>query len=228
MKLPDYFIPLIAFVRSLEPGSVSAEPQDIANDIDSLITQAQNLALKNGLAIERFQEGLFPVLAWADEHIASKHLWSTEHAWQRFLLQRRYFRTALAGREFFDRLSQLDARAHDIREVYLMCLCLGFLGRYSITPNSAELTSLRMEQYQLIRAANKGTGTDDAVLFPKAYDAVPIQSSGINRVIPARKRFSTARILLFVLPPLILLMVALGLHAELTESVELFREKFKL
>ena len=48
MKLPDYFIPLIAFVRSLEPGSVSAEPQDIANDIDSLITQAQNLALKNG------------------------------------------------------------------------------------------------------------------------------------------------------------------------------------
>lgn len=226
MRLIDHFIPFMAYVQSVRSESVTS-PETLAQTLDQLITQAQNSAVTQGVDIQTFQQALFPVLAWADEHIANGRLWNTEHAWQRHLLQRRYFKTTLAGREFFERLLQLGTQDSAIREVYLTCLCMGFLGRYSLTPNAAELASLKMDQYQtLLQHDRSFAESDSQLIFPDAYITGTGQTaSGLHTRTDHR---SIGRWLLFILPPILLLILALLLHTELTDSVQQFREKFKL
>lgn len=227
MKLSDYFIPLIAFVKSFERGDNRAA-QELSDEIDSLIHQAQGKALKDGVELASFQAAMYPVLAWADERISRHHKWDDEHAWQRFLLQRRYFKTGMAGREFFDRLQQLDEDDVQVREVYVMCLCLGFLGRYSMVPNSAELAALRVDQYQVLQRADKSlSDADRSVLFPQAYGLTPAPAGRArSHSTVSRRRWS--RLLFFIVPPLVVLLLAYGLHALLTESVQQFREAANL
>lgn len=228
MKLSDYFIPLIAFVKSFErDGTRSA--QELSDEIDSLIHQAQGKALKDGVELASFQAAMYPVLAWADERISRHHSWADEHAWQRFLLQRRYFKTGMAGREFFDRLQQLDDDDSQVREVYVMCLCLGFLGRYSMVPNSAELAALRVDQYQILQRADKSlSDADRSVLFPQAYGNAVRPAAGRTRSHSAVSRRRWSRLLFFIVPPLLVLLLAYGLHTLLTESVQQFREAANL
>lgn len=230
MKLVDYFIPLTALVKGFDAASGLA-PQDLATQIDTLVQQAQTQALNNGVDLEQFQRALFPVLAWADEHISRRHSWESEHAWQKHLLQRRYFKTGLAGREFFDRLQALDDNDTAVREVYLLCLCLGFMGRYSISPNSAELAGIRLEQYNKLQSADPSyASAEKEALFPKAY-AMSASSPGGpagNTRAKAPRRFTLRRVMLFVLPPVIVLLVAAGLHAQLTYAVQHFRDAVNL
>lgn len=226
MRITDYFIPLTAFIQSAA-ASRSTDPETLAAHIDSLIQQAQSRALQDAVELDLFQAALFPVLAWADETIARTHNWPTEHAWQKHLLQRRYFKTGLAGREFFERLNALPAKEAAIREVYLLCLSLGFKGQYSMSPNSADLANIRVEQYKLLQKADPAfqAATDNA-LFPHAYamthhGAAGRPGSGKSGLM---RKFTWRRALFFILPPLIVVAVALILHAELTSAVQQFRE----
>lgn len=227
MGLSDYFIPMSAVVKGFDRQKDRA-PEALAEQIDSLIQHAQTQALNNGISIDQFQQALFPVLAWADEYISRHHVWDAEHAWQKHLLQRRYFKTALAGREFFDRLDGLPDNDTDLREVYVLCLCLGFMGKYSINPNSGELASIRLAQYNRLQRLNPAwNGTDPEALFPNAYDTAAV-NPGQSRRPATRRKISLQRILLFILPPVIVVLVALGLHAQLTSAVQHFRESVNL
>ena len=230
MKLSDYFIPLTALIKGFAAAD-AREPEALAAQIDSLVQHAQTQALNDGIDLEQFQRALFPVLAWADEYISRHHRWDSEHAWQKHLLQRRYFKTGLAGREFFERLDALNNDDTAVREVYLLCLCLGFMGRYSISPNSAELASIRLEHYNRLQNADPSfAAAEKDALFPQAYamsTSGPTSPAGKPRRAQNRK-FTLRRVMLFLLPPIIVLLVAAGLHAQLTYAVQHFRDAVNL
>jgi len=224
MKLADYFIPLTAFVKAFGDAPGGRTPEGLSKEIDALINQARMDALRDGIELPRFQEALFPVLAWADERISRSRAWEGEHAWQHFLLQRRYFKTGLAGREFFERLEALQPGDNALREVYLLCLCLGFEGRYSIAA-SADLANIRIEQYRLLQQHDPVLAGNSRELFPEAYG-----QDGKARVRPRGffGRLSLRRALFILLPPLILLAAGLVMHANLTHAVQQFRESVNL
>ncbi len=224
MRLSDYFIPLTALVQA-NAGSTTLTPEALAEQIDALIQQAQSRALQNEVSLDDFQAALFAMLAWADETISRRHHWPSEHAWQKHLLQRRYFKTGLAGREFFDRLEALPAGETQIREVFLLCLALGFKGKYSMFPNSADLANIRMEQYKLLQKADPAwRAAGETALFPNAYGLGGAGAPGRAGKPPMLRRLTWRRALIFLLPPLIVIVVALVLHAELTNAVQHFRE----
>lgn len=226
MQLSDYFIPLCAVIKGF-PRVPDQSAEALAAQIDELIQQAQTSALTQGVALEQFQQGLFPVLAWADEFISRHSKWATDHIWQKHLLQRRYFKTAMAGREFFDRLDALPDDEAEIREVFVLCLCLGFMGKYSITPNSGELASIRVKQYQqLQRARPNYVAVDSDTLFPNAYDTRPLTAA--NGRFRRTRALTWKRLVLFALPPFIVLLVMWALHAQLTHAVQLFRDSVNL
>jgi type VI secretion system protein ImpK len=226
MRLSDYYVPIAAVVKGALP-SADTGPDALAASIDTLVQQAQSRALQNDVDLTEFQAGLFPVLAWADEYISRHHRWPSEHEWQKHLLQRRYFKTGLAGREFFERLDALGAQDNAVREVYLLCLCLGFMGRYSLSPNSAELANIRVEHYKLLQSDPDLRAAGEGALFPHAYAAAGMADTVSGHRTAARtgvrRRFAWRRAMLFLLPPLIVVLVALALHNELTNAVQHFR-----
>lgn len=84
-------------------------------------------------AVNRFQEALYIMIGLADEVFLS-FSWSGQARWKDNLLEAQLFHTQIAGELFFKRLDDLiqknDPVRTDIAAVYLMCLALGFRGKF--------------------------------------------------------------------------------------------------
>ncbi len=226
MRLSDFFMPLIAFVRSYEHAQASS-PQEVAQTLDAMIQQARTDAVNAGVGVELFQQGLFPIAAWADERIARLKIWQTPMAWQPHLLQRRYFKTSLAGKEFFERLSGLGGQDAPVREIYLLCLCMGFIGRYSDASDAATLSTLKLEQYQaILDVMDISDAAGSLPIFPLAYRADGRVKQNRRPLLRNWPKLTT--IALIVIPILLMAGLVLVLNAELDQSVRQFRQSIHL
>lgn len=226
MRLSDFFMPLMAYVRSFETATAGT-PEDVSVSIDGLIEQASSQAINAGLDVQMFHQGLFPIAAWVDEHISRRKIWASPLAWQPFLLQRRYFKTSMAGQEFFVRLEALKADEAPVREIYLLCLCMGFVGRYGAAADSAELSQLRLDQYRMVlEAIGASTEGAEAPLFPMAYRTGDVNK--LSRTSHWPRWLRPTVILVVVVPVVLVILLALSLDAELASWVRAFRRSIYL
>lgn len=94
----------------------------------------------------------YAVVALVDESVM-KSDWPGADQWRREPLQVHYYGNLLAGEHFFDRLDELRSGGADdaLLEVYFLCLCAGFQGRFRDEP--AELRSRRQKLFQQLRGA---------------------------------------------------------------------------
>jgi type VI secretion system protein ImpK len=91
----------------------------------------------------------YAVVALVDETVMSS-TWPGAEQWRREPLQVHYYDNLLAGEQFFVRLDELRSDADaDLLEIYFLCLCAGFQGRYRDDP--AELSSRRRKLFQQLR-----------------------------------------------------------------------------
>ncbi len=222
LRLLDILIHLIS-----ETQRFAEQPSGTANDLSDrlnhMIAEARSEAINAGISIDEFNEGLFPVLAWIDERISLMHQWDGSNSWQDFLLQRLYFRTVLAGVEFFERLADLDGKDEEIREVFLICLCLGFMGRYNTQPEASDLAEIRIKEYRLYQMnAVRNRDPLDVPLFPFAYqredEPVPVF------VAPWKKWLTLRNVLIVGTPIIILILMMVVLNHTLGEEVDTFRK----
>ena len=200
--------------------------EDLSSNIENFIETAKNEAFASGLSLEKFHQGLFPVVAWIDESVSGMKSWPDSYAWQKFLLQRRYFKTSLAGVEFYKRLSNLSDQSEEVRELYLIALCMGFLGKYTNNPKDGELAELKQKQYKLITSATKSQvnlwQTAESQLFPFAY-----QNKNLPLIVNDDSWiswFTPKNILIFIVPPLVLIVLIVCLNWQLSTEIELFRD----
>lgn len=119
---------------------------------------------------DEVQEARFALVAWADETILLSD-WSGRDEWLREPLQLQIFRTNRAGDEFYDHLAALRPEQNLAREVYFLCLCLGFEGRY--VGQEAERAQLTRQHFEMLRAA--GRARDLATTTPLAAPAYRVE-----------------------------------------------------
>lgn len=201
MPLIDYFIPLLASLcefRKAPRGDAVA----LASRIDALLDSARRAAGDDGLPTADYEAALFPVVAWADEALLSLD-WAGSREWPRRLLQKRYFNLSTAGIEFFKRLDQLGRDAAALKEVYFVCLCLGFQGRYSYERNLKALADIR--EQLLSTLTPKGALASD-LLIPEGYQS---KSEATTRQSQRRWnwRFSSLSSATFAFPLLVLIVL---------------------
>lgn len=128
--LLDQYTELVSFVLYLgsRPGVVVGADQ-VATTLEQLLARSRSRAKESGIDENRWMEGLYPVVAWIDEQLLNLD-WPGRQAWVGKSLQRKLFQTTLAGRDFFARLDKADEEDLPLREVFDMCLALGFRGQY--------------------------------------------------------------------------------------------------
>ena len=201
MALVDYFIPLLASLREFQKA-----PRDdaaaLGSRIDALVQNARRAAADHGLAAEDFDAALFPVAAWADEALIALD-WSGAREWPRRLLQKRYFNLSTAGIEFFKRLDQLEREASELKELYFICLCLGFQGRYSYDRDLKALADIRQ---QLASTLGPQPTLASELLIPEGYRN---HSPDKPRPAPRRWRVSSLSAATIAFP----LLTLIGLYA---------------
>jgi type IV/VI secretion system ImpK/VasF family protein len=120
----------------------------------------------------------YAVVALVDEIVLSS-TWPGAEQWRREPLQVHYYDNLLAGEQFFVRLEELrgDADA-DLLEIYFLCLCAGFQGRFRDEPG--ELSSRRRKLFQQLRPLELH---DEKHLTEEAYGR-PLERSLVRSRFP--------------------------------------------
>ena len=151
------------------------------------------------MAWDSYVEARFAVLSWVDELVLNSP-WQHRSEWQHLMLT--YYATLNAGNQFFDRLERQPVSARDVREMYYLCLALGFEGKFALAGNPNALRELRRTLYhQLVTAG--GLRLSDAHLFPEAYRRPPSAAP------PAARHWGALWLALISVVPVVLFVVYL-------------------
>ncbi|MFT4907703.1 MAG: type VI secretion system protein ImpK [Oleispira sp.] len=173
MRLVDFYIDVLLTARQLVPMLTAESEQDI-NDVKNSLTQLMDKSRENiiakGLSENQAFSALFPIVSYVDEMILTS-AWCNKSKWQQFSLQRHYFDTTNAGREFFERLNKLNREGEDrsIREVFLLCLGLGYKGQYFMPDDRPKLAEIRIFNLDLLLPEDANQTLEKTQLFEQAY-----------------------------------------------------------
>lgn len=219
-SLADGFVPLIAFLRQFqrEPGGDAAA---LSEKLDRLIADARRACRDAGFSETDVESALFAVVAWTDEILIAA-AWSGAAEWPRRLLQKRYFNVANAGIAFFNRLEALEPQQLHVREVYFLCLGLGFAGRYGYDRNPKGLNDIKRDNLKLLLEDGDvlpaGAGK---LLFPDGYgiNLVPKENENAGQRRNPRWRFSAISLNAFAVPSAILAVLYLVYHVTIWQTV---------
>lgn len=201
MRLADCFTDLIAYISLVVQTSGGAEPSfdQVNANMRRLIADSELLRDKGGFAAADYDLARFAVFAWIDETILSSG-WEGRTRWLGEQLQRRYYQTSDAGKLFFERLNTIGPHQIDVREVYYICLAMGFTGQYCKEGDDYLLDQLRLSNLKLLSGSSMGVpDIQKMTLFPSAYQA---DAAGEIKM-PTMRRF-TAFTMVCLTTPLVL------------------------
>lgn len=117
---------------------------------------------------DEFELARFALVAWADE-VVLRSEWRGRDEWFKDPLQLQLFRTNRAGNEFFERLEALRPDQNHAREIYFLCLAMGFEGQWA--GHEPERRQILQRQYELLRASgHAGEIAAASPLAPPAYN----------------------------------------------------------
>ena len=188
MRLSDCFIELIAYVAYFLKTVQDSQPgfEQIRSDIERLMAEGQGSIRYGEIPEADYSMARFAMCAWIDEAIMNSD-WNEKMRWQREPLQRLYYQTTNAGELFFERLNAIGAHQNDVREVYYLCLAMGFMGRYGNESDRYLLEQLKTSNLKVLTGTSVGIPSlEKGLLFPEAYPP----DSGTLQAGPGQKRFS--------------------------------------
>ncbi|MGD9367853.1 MAG: DotU family type IV/VI secretion system protein [Desulfobacteraceae bacterium] len=171
MRLSDCFMEIIAYTTYVAAATSAGQPtfEQVQGTIKRLIAQSEGCLQQNQFPHEDYQLARFAVFAWVDETFLASQ-WEGRHQWQREQLQRLYYQTADAGELFFEKLNAIGPHQRDAREVYYLCLSLGFTGQYCHEGDDFMLEQLRLSNLKVLTGSSMGVPTlENEQLFPQAY-----------------------------------------------------------
>jgi len=170
--LRDIFKDLIAYVLFLQATLEKRSPpfNEVRERVTRLIEDQERRVQAGEAPSESYREARFAVLAWVDEIVLTSH-WPHRAQWQHIMLATHG--TVNAGEEFYERLEKLPAAARDVREIYYLCLELGFLGEHALADSASYLRDLRHGLYRQLSGAPNDIRQHYPRLFPEAYRKGP-------------------------------------------------------
>ncbi len=171
MHLSDCFMEVFAYVTYFLRSAEAKQPthEQVKQHVKRLLKESEGIMGRGGLSRDDYDMARFAVYAWIDEAIL-KSSWAEKGLWLKDQLQRQYYNTTDAGEEFFDRLNALGLHQREVREVYYLCLALGFSGRYCHPGDEYQLDQIRTSTLKLLLGSSVGLPSlARADLFPEAY-----------------------------------------------------------
>lgn len=154
--------------------AIRKKAQGILNRLYEILESQALQAVHMGgdFAVGYYREAQFAMAALADE-IFLNLPWNAVDYWKDNLLESRLFGTHDAGDQFFENLDRFieirDPLRTDVAEVYLLCLGLGFLGKYRGQTDLKQLDIYRQQLYVFINHHEPRLYRGGERLFPEAY-----------------------------------------------------------
>jgi len=170
MHLTECFAPLFAYLGHFQHSAREnlQGVDELRRQIDRLLKEGEEAAARGGIPRESYDLARFAVCAWSDEAILNSP-WPGRDAWLKEELQRRHYGTSDAGEEFFDRLKDLPLNECEVREIFYLCLALGFTGRYCGAGGDEALEKLKSAEQKVLLGGCALEPDEEGDLFPGGY-----------------------------------------------------------
>jgi type VI secretion system protein ImpK len=153
-----------------------ADAESFRNDMRQALNEANQEGRKHGYSPEDIRVVMFAVVAFLDESILNSGI-PVFADWPRKPLQQEIFGGHQAGEVFFQNVDKLLAQSDsgvlaDVLEVYLLCVLLGYGGKYSVV-GRGELRSVSDRMAERIRRIRGGSNDLSPSWAPQRGTAIP-------------------------------------------------------
>ncbi len=224
--VPELFARFFAYVLLLDQEYTSGHPQrsyeQVRHDLTALLEEQETAARHQGMSAQEYQAARFVVISWADEILLQQTAWEHHQRWQAGPLQAEYYGTQQAGAEPGEDLQRLLAERPGVREVYTLCLGLGFSGRRHsglsdrlLLTNIQDQPSSQAQQTQDAPLLLDDVWTFNFKLTPQPYEVHRPARQHVRQMltfaIPRHARRYVRHILTFAVPLLVVLCLGLWL-----------------
>ncbi len=150
MSLREIFTPFVSYVLLITGANASKGRtfRQVRQDIEQILSQQQVALRQSRVPASNYEDARFAAVCWADERILRFSAQNNERLfaeWTESPLQVELFQTINGGEEFYDRLARVGSEHTTVLEVFHLCLCLGFRGKYYDSSQDAEILRLRRE-----------------------------------------------------------------------------------
>ncbi|MBW3567845.1 MAG: DotU family type IV/VI secretion system protein [Proteobacteria bacterium] len=171
-RLSDFFLPLLLDARRLaqSPDDTLPEFAVLQGELAARLDAALADAVEAGYSDDATGNANFAVGAFLDE-IMLVSLWRGRSEWQKRSLQKQRFNTVNSGVEFYERLDALGREPEDlaVREVFFLCLALGFKGKYFRRDDQRRIEEIRTQELAQLLPGDTVRELSELTLFPAAY-----------------------------------------------------------
>jgi type VI secretion system protein ImpK len=132
--LPNLCADFFSLILHLRTQNDFGQPENLRHSLTQHFESMERKAKEFRLEAGDIVNVKFALTAFLDETILNSR-WPEKENWRARPLQLVYFKTNLAGEEFFERLDRIwEDRKNKaaLLEVYYLCLILGFEGKYKL------------------------------------------------------------------------------------------------
>ena len=189
-------------VRLRTGRQVASDAGSFRTQMKSLLMGADRAAREAGYAAESVKYAIYAFVAFLDESVlnSSQPMFSD---WTSQPLQEEIFGDHMAGETFFRHLRELMGRQDseelaDVLEVYLLCLLLGFKGRFAAA-GSAQVSGLAGEVEEKIRRIRGGVPPLAPSWRPPEESVAPPRDPWVPRMVVGAAFALVLAVALFVL-----------------------------
>ncbi len=171
MRLTECFMDIVAYIAYFLKSVKKKQPpfEQVKTDILRLVDQSEAIFTQSAFSRDDYDHARFAIFAWIDEAVMNSP-WEHKNQWLKEQLQRVYYQTADAGEIFFERLNSIGPHQRDVREVYYLCMAMGFTGRYCHAGDEYLLEQLKTSNLKLLTGSSMAIPElDKTTLFPDAY-----------------------------------------------------------
>lgn len=176
LNLMELCTPVFGYAAVLpqDPDGEHPAYQQFRQQVVAALHRIENDASSHGIEAEDARQACYALSLFMDTHVASS-AWNAKADWGGEPLGIMLQQDPEGGVNFFNHLKAFRDDQKEIREIYLVCLALGFRGKYAEMELNQQATQIAEEKLRLLRQTHPVPLEKQAKLFPAAYrPAAPI------------------------------------------------------
>lgn len=174
--LMDLCTPVFGYAAILprDTGGIHPGYQQFRQEVTGALQRIESEAPEHGIDREDAKEAVYALAMFMDEQVAESE-WSGRAQWAGEPLHIVLLNDPEGGVNFFARLERLGDRQRAVKKIYLVCLALGFRGKFAELDPAQQAARIGDIRQKLLRSI-QGPLDRQEILFPEAYEpAVPLE-----------------------------------------------------
>jgi len=188
--LMDLCTPVLAYSSVLprDAGGMHPTYAQFRQEVLTALQKIETEAPEHGIDREDAQDAIYALSLFLDEDVATSE-WTGKLQWANEPLYAVKLQDPEGGINFFRKLDEMGDRRRAVKEVFLVCLAMGFRGKYAELEPTQQAAKLGEIRQRVLRSIHPTPIDSVDELFPEAYEpAQPL----VDDVPPPPKWWITA------------------------------------